>query len=106
MLNKRPRQRGLHHPRLSPQGLYQLLRHCSNPRTRIHEDFYLSSRGHTGNRKTPCDMLRQRLQMRFGVHRIQADPPGCETETREYEMVLESPSHCCDAGAGSCTGTD
>ena len=23
-----------------------------------------------------------------------------------YDMVLESPSHCCDAGAGSCTGTE
>ena len=47
-------------------------RYCRNPRTRIHEDFYLSSRGRTGNRKTSRDLLRQRLQMRFGVHRIHA----------------------------------
>ena len=72
MPNKRLRQRGLHYPRLSPQGLYQLLRRGSYTRTRIHEDFYLSSRGRNGKRKTPRDMLRQRLQMRFGVNRIHA----------------------------------
>ena len=63
---KRLRQRGLHHPCRSPQGLHQLLRHCGNPRTRVREDFNLSSRGRTGNRKTPRDMLHQCLQMRFG----------------------------------------
>ena len=70
--NKRLRQLGSHHPRLSPQGLYQLLRHCSNPRTRIHEDVYLISRRRTGNRKTPHGVLHQCLQMRFGVHLIHA----------------------------------
>ena len=72
MPDKRLRQRGLHHPQLSPQGFYQLLRHCSNPRTSIHKDYYLSSRGRAEKRKTPRDMLRQRLQMRFGVYRIHA----------------------------------
>ena len=33
---------------------------------------FFSSRGRTGNRETPRDMLRQRLQMRFGVHLIHA----------------------------------
>ena len=33
-------------------------------------NFYFSSRGRTGNRKTPRDELRQRLEMRFGVHPI------------------------------------
>ena len=27
--------------------------------------------------------------------------PGCKTETRAYEIVLESPHDCCDAGAGN-----
>ena len=61
MPNKRLLSRGLHHSRLSPQGLHQLLRYSSNPRTRVHEDFYLSSRGRTGNRKTPRYMLRPRV---------------------------------------------
>ena len=56
MPNQHLRQRGLHHLRLSPQSSYELLRHCSNSRTIIHENIYLSSRGRTGNRKTPCDM--------------------------------------------------
>ena len=70
MPNKRLRQRGLRHPRLSLQGIYQLLRHCSNPRTRIYEDLDINRRGRTGNSKTRRDMLRQHLQMWFGVHRI------------------------------------
>ena len=68
--NNRLRQRGLHHLQLSPQGLYQLLRHCGNSQTRINEDVFPSSRGRTGNRKTPRGMLRQRLLMRLCVHRI------------------------------------
>ena len=72
MPNKTLRLRGLPHPRLSPLGLYQLFRYCSNPRTRTREDVYLSSRGRTGNRKMPRDMLHQCLQMRFAVHRIHA----------------------------------
>ena len=72
MPNKRLRQRGLHLSRLSPQGLYQLLRHCSNPRTRSDEGFCFSSRELTGNGKTPLGMLRHRLRMRFGVHHIYA----------------------------------
>ena len=46
--------------------------HCRNPQTRIHEDVYLSSRGRTGNRNMPREVLRQRLQMRFCVHRVHA----------------------------------
>ena len=32
--------------------------------------------------------------------------PGCKTETRAYEMMLVSTHDCCDAGAGSCIGTE
>ena len=70
--NKRLHQQGLNHPRLSPKGLYQLLRYYSNPRTGIHEDVYLSNLRPTGNRKTPRDMLHQCLQIRFGVRGIRA----------------------------------
>ena len=108
MPNKRLRQRGLQYPRLSLQGLYQLLRHFGTPRTRFHEDFYLSSRGRTGNRNKPRDVLRQRLQMRLGVHRVHARIARlARLQDREtYAMVLESSSHCCDAGTGSYTGTE
>ena len=70
--NKRLHQQGLNHPRLSPKGLYQLLRYYSNPRTGIHEDVYLSNLRLTGNRKTPRDMLHHCLRMRFIVHRVNA----------------------------------
>ena len=36
---------------------------------------------------------------------VSPHPPVCKSKTRAYEMVLESPRHCSDAGAGSYTGT-
>ena len=38
----------------------------------MHEHFDVSSRGSTENHKTPRDMLRQRIQMPFGVDRMHA----------------------------------
>ena len=35
---------------------------------------------------------------------VSPDPPVCKTEIHAYDMPLGSSSHCCDAGAGSCTG--
>ena len=35
---------------------------------------------------------------------VSPDPPVCKTEIHAYDMALGSSSHCCDAGAGSCTG--
>ena len=107
MPNKRLRQRGLHHPGLSPQGLYQLLRHCSHTRTRIHEDLAAEDAPRTTRRPAACCISASKCGSVSTVSTlVSPDPSGCKTETRAYEVVLQSPSHCCDAGAGSCTGTN
>ena len=37
---------------------------------------------------------------------VSPDPRCCKTETRAHKVLLESPRHCCDAGAGSGTVTE
>ena len=106
--SKRLHQRRLHHLHLSPQGLYQLLRHCRNPRTRIHENFTSAAADAPGTARRPakrCVNASKCGSVSTVSTLVSPDPSGCKTETRTYEIVLESPSHRCDAGAGICTGT-